>query len=265
MDVSSTPMESFDIVGNTEVIAINQDSLGKQAQLVRRHTQEEWDIWIGELSESRKVLGIANWKNDSQSVEVDFNALGIQSANARDVWGKKDLGSRSGLQTINLIGRQLQLWVLTNVTASTPLKSSVYYSAASAKLDGSAGITSCELNTCLPTGKKVGNIGPGASITFPSVTVASAGTKVLSVDFVNYDIATDSAWGWGDNARNMTIAVNGATAKRWDFPISGGDWFETGSLIVEVAGFEQSATNEVVFSSFEGAWAPDLVGFKVLE
>jgi len=265
IEVSSTPMESLDILGNSEVVAINQDPLAKQAQLARRYTEEEWDIWIGELSNSRKVLGIANWKNSSQTVQVDLNSLGIKSANARDIWAKTDLGSKSGVQTVSLLGHQLQLWVLTNVTESTPLQSTVYYSAATAKLAGSAAINSCGTNTCLPTGKKVGNIGSGASVTFSSVSAASAGLKVLSVDFINYEIATDTAWGWGDNARNMTIAVNGQKSKRWDFPISGGDWSETGSLMVEVDGFKQGDTNQVVFSSFESGWAPDLVGFKVLQ
>jgi len=265
IDVSSTPMESLSILGNEEVISINQDSLGKQAQLVRRHTEEEWDIWIGELSDSRKVLGIANWRNDSQTVQVDLDALGIKSAKARDVWAKSDLGSKSGVQTVDLLGHQLQLWLLTDVIASTPLQPSVYYPASNARLTGSATITSCQVDTCLPTGKKVGNISSGASATFSSVTVASDGTKVVSVDFINYDIATDSAWGFGDNARNMTIAVNGQAAKRWDFPISGGDWSETGSLLVEVAGFKQGDANQVVFSSFGSTSAPDLVGFKVLE
>jgi len=265
IDVSSTSMTSLDILGNAEVVAINQDSLSKQARLVRRHTEEEWDIWIGELSNSRKVLGIANWRNDSQTVQVDLNALGIKSADARDVWAKKDLGPRSGVQTVSLLGHELQLWVLSNVVASTPLQSSVYYSAAGAKLAGSAAITSCGTNTCLPVGKKVANIGSGASVTFSSVAAASAGTNVLSVDFINYEIATDTAWGWGDNARNMTIAVNGQTAKRWDFPISGGDWSETGSLMVEVAGFKQGSENQVVFSSYGNGWAPDLVGFQVLQ
>jgi hypothetical protein len=33
---------SLDILSNKEVIALNQDSLAKQAQLVRRNTEDEW-------------------------------------------------------------------------------------------------------------------------------------------------------------------------------------------------------------------------------
>jgi hypothetical protein len=33
---------SLEILSNKEIIAINQDSLAKQAQLVRRNTEDEW-------------------------------------------------------------------------------------------------------------------------------------------------------------------------------------------------------------------------------
>ncbi|KAH8594067.1 alpha-galactosidase precursor [Bisporella sp. PMI_857] len=262
---ASTTKESFDIVKNEEVIAINQDSLASQARLVRRHTVEEWDIWLGELSNSRFVLGVANWKNNSQTVQVDLNAIGIRTADARDVWAKRNLGSVSGVQTINLVGHELKLWTLSNVFASTPLQSAGYYAAAKASLSGSATITTCGSGECLPSGQKVGYIGSGAAVTFSSVSAKSAGTKVLGVDFVQYDIATDSAWGWGDNTRNLTIAVNGGTPKRWAFPISGGDWLESDRLLVEVGGFVQGARNQVVIRNVGSAWAPDLVGFDVLE
>lgn len=84
---------------------------------------------------------------------------------------------------------------------------------------------------------------------------------------MNYDYAFTTAWEWGDNARNATIAVNGAAPKRWAFPLSGGDWEESGRLNVEVDGFVEGANNTVVFGGFgnAAAWAPDFVGFEVLE
>jgi hypothetical protein len=86
MDASVTPAESLEILANTDVIAIDQDSLGEQAQLVRRYTEEQWDIWAANLSSSRVVVGVANWLNDSQTVGVDLTAAGVESATAYDVW-----------------------------------------------------------------------------------------------------------------------------------------------------------------------------------
>lgn len=265
LDPARLPKTSLDIMSNKEVIAINQDSLAKQAQLVRRYTEEEWDVWLGELSGSRRVLGVSNWRNDSQSVTVDLASLGIASGNARDVWAAKDVGRVSGSQKLSLAGHELRLWILSDITAATPLQSSGYYPAANASLAGSARSTVCSSGACLPTGAKVGNIDSGASVTFSSVSAKSAGKKVVGVDFINYDYAFTTAWGLGDNARNLTVAVNGGKAKRWAVPLSGGNWQESGRLTIEVDGFEQGTSNRVVFGGYGTGWAPDLVGFEVLE
>ncbi|KAI1504641.1 glycoside hydrolase superfamily [Biscogniauxia marginata] len=261
-----TPAESFEILSNKEVIAINQDPLGKQAQLVRRYTEEEWDIWAGELSDSRKVLGIANWKNDSQTVQVDLAAVQVAEARARDVWAFEDIGVISGVQTFELAGHELRLLVLSDIVSPTSEPQSTgYYAAADATFAGNSAIIACSSSECLPTGNKVSVAGQGDSATFDSVVSSSAGQKLLGVDFVNYDLAFGSAWDFGSNTRNMTVAVNGGAPKRWAFPISGGDWYETGRLFIEVDGFVAGDQNQVVFATSGTASAPDLVGFELFE
>jgi alpha-galactosidase len=265
LDVARLSKTSLAILSNKEVIAINQDSLAKQAQLARRYSEDQWDMWMGELSGSRKVLGVANWKNDSQSINFDLASLGIAAATARDVWAAKDLGSVSGAQKLNLTGHEMRLWVLSDITAATSLSSKTYYAVAKASLSGSARLTSCPHDTCQPTGLKAGNIGAGAGVTFSSVNAHSAGKKILGIDFINYDYAFTTAWDLGDNIRNMTVTVNGGKAKRWAFPLSGQNWSESGRLMVEVEGFRNGTGNVVTFAAFGNAFAPDLVGFEVLE
>ncbi|KAL7625540.1 hypothetical protein AAE478_004760 [Parahypoxylon ruwenzoriense] len=266
-DPKLTPTASLDVLRNEEAIAINQDPLGKQARLVRRYTEEEWDIWAGELSGSRMVLGIANWKNDSQVVEFDLSAsVNVSEAHARDVWAAQDIGAVSGLQKLELAGHEMRLLVLSDIVASTspPTSTGQYYSAANATLSGGATEVSCGGADCVPAGSKVGDIYPGASVTFDSVVASSGGKRVLGVDFINYELALDSAWGWGSNTRNMTVAINGGRAKRWAFPISGGNWFESDKMLIEVDGFV-AGENQIVFGA-SGNWpAPDLVGFEVFE
>ncbi|KAE8825141.1 hypothetical protein HRS9122_10240 [Pyrenophora teres f. teres] len=266
LDPSRLKNTSMEIMLNKEIIAINQDSLAKQAQLVRRDTEGEWDIWMGELSESRHVLGIANWRNDSRTVSVDLKSLGIASATARDVWAAKDAGTVSGSQTLHLAGHELRIWVLSNVVAAIAPKAGEYYSAAKATLSGSARVVKCAAGPCLPTAYKVGNIlNAGSGVTFANVSAETAGKKLLSVDFINYDYAFTTSWGLGDNIRNMTVAVNGNQAKRWAFPLSGGDWQESLGLHIEVDGFVEGSGNTVEFRGFRNGTAPDLVGFAVLE
>lgn len=274
MDTTITPSASLEILKSAEVIAINQDPLGKQAQLIRRYTTEQYDIWLGALSGSRMVLGLANWYNGSQTVTVNLPAdLGIASAAARDVWAAEDVGTLTGSYTTTLAGHELRLLVLTDLVNATSGRQqpSQYYSAAEdGTLSGNATVVTCASGQCLPAGSKVGNIGEGrsaAAVTFSHVAAASAGTKLLGVDFVNYDVALETAWDWGDNTRNMTIAVNQSNGTRFAFPISGGDWYDAGRLHVYVDGFTAGGGNEVVFTSYgdEETWAPDLVGFEIFE
>jgi alpha-galactosidase len=248
---------------NKEVIAINQDSLAKQAQLVRRNTEMEWDIWLGELSGSRQILGIANWKNDSQSVELDLATFGIASAQARDVWAAKDLGAVSKMQNVSLSGHELRLWLLSDIMPASPLIST-YYNAVESLTNGSARAITCPAGTCLPTGTKV-SIHAASSVTFPNVHARSSGKKIMAVDFVNYDYAFTTAWDLGDNIRNMTIAINGGKATRWAFPLSGGNWNESGRLMIEADGFVQGTQNVLAFAGFGNSTGPDLVGFEINE
>lgn len=275
INTSITPMASLEILNNTEIIALNQDTLGKQAQLVRRYTAEQYDIWSGELSGSHLVLGLANWSNGSQSVTVSLPAdLGIYSATARDVWAARNLGTFDNTYTATLSGHELHLLVLSDIVSATvgTQKSAGYYTASTnATLSGAATVVSCSTGECLPAGNKVGNIGEGvsaAAVTFSGVVTNSAGTKLLGVDFINYDVALATSWEWGDNTRNLTVAVNepAVNGTRFAFPISGGDWYDTGRLYVYVDGFVAGYGNDVIFTaSGDDQWAPDLVGFEVYE
>lgn len=265
LDPNRLSKTSLDILENKEVIAINQDVLARQAQLVRRYTEEEWDIWMGDLSGSRKILGVANWKNDSQSVSFDLSSLGVQSAHTRDIWAAEDLGAVAGPQQLNLAGHELRLWILSDILTSAPLTSETYYSSADASTSGPARPSTCPSGTCMPTGAKIGDIHAGASVTFTNVSAQSAGKKLLGVDFINYDYAFTTAWDFGDNIRNMSIAVNGGKEKRWAFPLSGGDWNESGRLLIEVDGFFQGTGNALTFGAVGDSTAPDVVGFEILD
>ncbi|KAI0004677.1 carbohydrate-binding module family 35 protein [Xylariaceae sp. FL0662B] len=266
-DPALTPAASLDVLRNAEVIAINQDPLGKQARLLRRYTEEEWDIWGGELSGSRTVLGIANWKNDSRTVEFDLSAVNVSEARARDVWAAEDIGVIAGVHKLELAGHEMRLLVLSDIVAPPSLPASVgYYSAAAdAALSGNATANDCDGTDCAPAGSKVSMTEPGASVAFSSVIARSEERKKLvGVDFINHELALDSAWGLGSNTRNMTVAVNGGTLKRWAFPISGGDWFESDRMFIEIDGFV-AGENQIVFATSGNSPAPDLVGFEVFE
>jgi len=80
------PQDSLETLKKKEIIAINQDSLGKAARLVQRYTEEQYDIWLGDLSGNKKVLGVANWKGEDRNINFDLRTIGIEAADVRDPW-----------------------------------------------------------------------------------------------------------------------------------------------------------------------------------
>ncbi|KAJ2899261.1 putative alpha-galactosidase D [Zalerion maritima] len=262
------PDTSFDILSNEDVIALNQDSLGDSAKLIRRDTENEWDVWAGDLSGRRKVVGVANWRDGSQTISLDLSDIGVSSAMARDVWAAEDIGRLSGTTDVELAGHELKLYVLSNImTAGDYLDSTGYYAAANASLAGGAVVTSCGSGECLPVGSKLSYLGGSddGTATFSSLKFTSSGTKTIGFDFINYDVALATAWDWGSNSRNVTLAVNGGTATRWALPLSGGDWYQTGRMELVVEGFVAGDNNTVVVAGHGDYYAVDLVGIETFE
>ncbi|KAK7710007.1 hypothetical protein SLS57_008505 [Botryosphaeria dothidea] len=266
MSTTRTPQASLDIMLNADALAINQDPLGEQARLIRRYTEEEYDIWAGNLSDSRLVVAVPNWRNESRTIALDLSTVGLAGAGAvRDVWAAQDLGAADSSLTLDLAGHEARLLVLSSLTPSnaTTVEAS-YAPVTSATVSGGASISACGANECQPVGSKAINLYTGASLTFSNISALTQ-KLLLGIDYINYDVALQSAWSTGTNTRNLTLSINGGAAKRWALPISGGDWFETGRLDVEVDGFVPGDANVVVVGAPGPDPAPDVVGLAVLE
>jgi len=79
------------LLTNEEVLAIDQDVLGIQAVPVL--INESCQIWIKELEDGSKAIGIFNMNNKRQKITVNLNDLAIRNkVLLRDLWRKKDLG-----------------------------------------------------------------------------------------------------------------------------------------------------------------------------
>ncbi|KAL7272741.1 hypothetical protein RUND412_004441 [Rhizina undulata] len=347
---------SLTIISNPELIAINQDALGTAAELMRRFSEEEYDIWAGNLSDSRTVLAIVNWAGTAKTITIDLPDARIQSAgSARDVWEAEDLGAINGIYEAEMPGHGVKLLVLgdtvpagvytistydQNLSTSTfpnvyALSSSLYtllvtssssssgsrtitittgnttqtllvtgqtytipsiplpagqntitindpsgaidsftlteatdsqfYAASNATLSGSASVYSCS-GACLPTNSKIVNLDTSSTVTFSNVDGGSVpGSKFVYVDYINYELSFDLSWsGVGVNIRNFTFTVNDVFEKEWAFPISGGDWYETGRMGVLLEGFVEGESNVIVVSVPGWDYGPDLVGLEVL-
>jgi len=88
-----TKLDDFtlNLITNDEVLAIDQDKLGKQATPVIRG--DEIEVWKKELSDGNIAVGIFNVSDETQDYELELNKLNVNSkVLLRDLWRQKDIG-----------------------------------------------------------------------------------------------------------------------------------------------------------------------------
>lgn len=88
---------SLSILSNPDVVAFNQDSLGRSATLRRRWSEEEYEVWSGPLSGSRTVAALINWADHSRELTLNLPDIGAQYAGrVKDIWtGKRTTGVKT--------------------------------------------------------------------------------------------------------------------------------------------------------------------------
>jgi len=91
-DLSTMKPETIALLTNREVIAIDQDRLGKQADRIRAEGTQE--IWARPLADGSKAVGVFNRFDWPQTIEINFHEFGFKSSvKVRDVWAARDLGT----------------------------------------------------------------------------------------------------------------------------------------------------------------------------
>ena len=91
MNLPDLDSATLDILTNDEVIAVNQDPLGKPANRIKKNP-EKTEIWVKELSDGSKGVGLFNRGEHPSQVMVNLQELGLKSpCTARDLWAKKNL------------------------------------------------------------------------------------------------------------------------------------------------------------------------------
>lgn len=89
-DVRDMADSTKNILLNAELIAINQDVLGKQAKFVA--TKGNCEIFVKPLSDGSNAVAVMNRGEIAEEVTVNFAELGIKKVSSvRDVWAHKNL------------------------------------------------------------------------------------------------------------------------------------------------------------------------------
>ncbi|RDW67240.1 Alpha-galactosidase D [Aspergillus mulundensis] len=163
---------------------------------------------------------------------------------------------------------------ITSITLTPP--SPTYYTGTSSfTLTSPAKAYTCP-SLCTPAGSKIIDLSTSSSAT-ATITSSSSGSKYLEIDYINNEVAFDTAWNWGSNSRNLTIRVNGGEPVRLEVPLSGRHselfseglgWWDSGRLGVLTGGWKEGV-NEVVLGNEvlggSSSWAPDVVGVAVFD
>jgi alpha-galactosidase len=90
-DLSKMTPYTQDMLTNREVLAVDQDALGKQGYPVVQEGPLE--VWMKPMADGSAVVGLFNRSKDADKMTVNFSHIGVTGeASIRDLWLKKDLG-----------------------------------------------------------------------------------------------------------------------------------------------------------------------------
>jgi alpha-galactosidase len=89
-DLSHMKPEHLAILENKDVIAIDQDSLGKQGDRVS--ALGPWEVWTKPMANSRVAIALFNRGELAHTMRVNLRELGVPAdAHIRDVWSNTNL------------------------------------------------------------------------------------------------------------------------------------------------------------------------------
>jgi alpha-galactosidase len=120
-DLANMSPETKTILTNKEIIALDQDTLGRQATCWRDNG--DYQIWVKQLANNEKAVCLLNKSDEKKSVQVDFALLAKSSAGRRpgqaltldnylirDLWEHKDLTFKDPLVFIDLMPHAVKVY-----------------------------------------------------------------------------------------------------------------------------------------------------------
>lgn len=92
-DLRNMDEETKSVLLNKEVIAINQDALGKQGSRILKN--KDYEIWLKPLANGNKAVCVFNRNNTTKEISLNLkDVLNLtENYKLRNVWLKEDLGT----------------------------------------------------------------------------------------------------------------------------------------------------------------------------
>lgn len=98
-DLSKMTPETLALLDNSEVIAVDQDKLGREGDRIWAEGPEE--IWAKPLSGGAKAVGLFNRAETPREISLRLSTLGFGSqAKLRDLWAGKDVEAKAGVYSV---------------------------------------------------------------------------------------------------------------------------------------------------------------------
>ena len=125
-DLQNMTAETKSILLNQEIIALDQDTLGRQATCYRDNG--EYQIWIKPLAENEKAICLLNKSDEKKTVMVDFALLSqvnsgrrgsgrrgvaplpLDKYRVRDLWEHKDLVLKESSMYVELLPHTVKVY-----------------------------------------------------------------------------------------------------------------------------------------------------------
>ncbi|MFZ4400554.1 MAG: putative Ig domain-containing protein [Bacteroidales bacterium] len=107
-DLSQLDDFTLNLLTNDEVIAVNQDPLGKQA--VRLIKTPDYQVWGKQMHDGSLALGIFNLSKEFKKITIKWDEINIKgNKKIRDIWRQKDLGNFMNLYSCKLSSHAVNL------------------------------------------------------------------------------------------------------------------------------------------------------------
>src|SRR6056297_2321315 len=96
-DIRNMSDEVMEIITNKEVIAVNQDPLGRQGKKVR--DDGDFEVWSKELQDGSRAVVMFNRSEGEKDIGFSWSEIGLPQKlkfQVRDLWKKEELGKFDG-------------------------------------------------------------------------------------------------------------------------------------------------------------------------
>jgi alpha-N-acetylgalactosaminidase len=102
--LKAVPAWAKTIMQNKEVIAVDQDKLGKQGKRVTE-ASDDGSVWVRELENGEFAIGLLNFGDAPRDITVKWSQFSstVKKLALRDLWEHKDLGVHEGQYTAKAV------------------------------------------------------------------------------------------------------------------------------------------------------------------